>query len=101
MRENPIYNGKCGDYETDFSSTSPEYGTDGFYAKCWIRRENGIYLLKTGSDSHEIEPFSDFYASQLSEVICPEAVNYEMGEWHGKIVFCCPDRGHLGRFSSP
>ena len=79
-----------GDYETDFSSTSPEYGTDGFYAKCWIRRENGIYLLKTGSDSHEIEPFSDFYASQLSEVICPEAVNYEIGEWHGKIVSCCP-----------
>ena len=97
-----------GDYETDFSSTSPEYGTDGFYAKCWIRRkepQNGpdssqsapgqsascnIYLLKTGSDTCGIEPFSDFYASQLAEVICPEAVHYEIGEWHGKIVSFCP-----------
>lgn len=79
-----------GDYETDFSSTSPEYGTDGSYAKCWIRRENEIYLLKTGSDTYEIEPFSDFYASQLAQIICPAAVNYEIGEWHGKTVSYCP-----------
>lgn len=79
-----------GDYKTDFSSTSPEYGTDGFYAKCWIRRGNEIYLLKTGSNSYEIEPFSDFYASQLAEILCPDAVNYEIGEWHGRIVSCCP-----------
>lgn len=79
-----------GDYETDFSSTSPEYGTDGLYAKCWIRRENEIYLLKTGSDSHEIEPFSDYYASQLAKIICPDAVDYKIGEWHGRIVSSCP-----------
>ena len=31
--------------ETDFSSTSPEFGTDGYYAKCWIREESGISSL--------------------------------------------------------
>ena len=28
--------------ETDLSSTSPEFGTDGYYAKCWVRDADGI-----------------------------------------------------------
>ena len=35
--------------ETDLSSTSPEFGTDGYYAKCWKREDCGIYLYKSGS----------------------------------------------------
>ena len=35
--------------ETDLSSTSPEFGTDGQYAKCWIRETDGIFLYKSGS----------------------------------------------------
>ena len=31
-----------------FSSTSPEFSTDGQYAKCWIRENNAIWLYKTG-----------------------------------------------------
>lgn len=30
-----------GMYGEQFSSTSPEYGTNGMYAKCWVRNQNG------------------------------------------------------------
>ena len=48
------------------SSTSPEFGTDGYYAKCWVREPDGIYLYKGGSDTYEIEPLSEFLACQLA-----------------------------------
>ena len=28
--------------EEALSSTSPEFGTDGYYAKCWVREADGI-----------------------------------------------------------
>ena len=46
------------------SSTSPEFGTDGYYAKCWVREPDGIYLYKGGSDTYEIEPLPEFLACQ-------------------------------------
>lgn len=50
--------------EETLSSTSPEFGTDGYYAKCWVREPDGIYLYKGGSDTYEIEPLSEFLACQ-------------------------------------
>lgn len=87
----------AGEGETeDFSSTSPEYGTGGAYAKCWIRSkrsegESGqILLLKSGSDTHKIEPFSDFFASQLAGIFCRNVVPYGLMNWHEKLVSYCP-----------
>ena len=85
-----------GEGTTDFLSTSPEYGTGGAYAKCWIRSERSepesgrILLLKGGSDTHGIEPYSDFFASQLAEIFSGNAVKYGLMEWHGKLVSYCP-----------
>ena len=76
--------------ETDFSSTSPEFGTDGYYAKCWIRDESGIKLYKSGSAFLEIEPLSEFLASQLAEGICRQAVLYDLDYYHGKLISKCP-----------
>ena len=59
--------------ETALSSTSPEFTTDGTYAKCWVRDANGIWLYKSGSGLHVIEPTSEFLVSQLAEKICPNA----------------------------
>ena len=75
--------------ETDFSSTSPEFGTDGYYAKCWVREESGIKLYKSGSAFLEIEPLSEFLASQLAEVICWQAVQYDLDYYHGKLISKC------------
>ena len=44
--------------EQSLSSTSPEFATDGYYAKCWKREQDGIYLYKAGSATYELEPLS-------------------------------------------
>ena len=76
--------------ETDLSSTSPEFGTDGQYAKCWKREDSGIFLYKSGSAHYEIEPLSEFLAAQLSEQLCPGAIPYDMDYYRGKLVSKCP-----------
>ena len=75
--------------EEALSSTSPEFGTDGYYAKCWVRESDGIYLYKSGSDTYEIEPLSEFLACQLAEQICPQAVHYDLGFYHQKLISKC------------
>jgi len=76
--------------ETDLSSTSPEFGTDGYYAKCWKRGDSGIFLYKSGSSHYEIEPFSEYLAAQLSGRLCPGAVPYDMDYYREKLVSKCP-----------
>ena len=76
--------------ETDLSSTSPEFGTDGYYAKCWVRETDGIWLYKSGSGLHVIEPVSEFLVSQLAQRICSNAVKYDLTVYHDKLVSKCP-----------
>lgn len=71
------------------SSTSPEFGTDGYYAKCWVREPDGIYLYKGGSDTYEIEPLSEFLACQLAAQICPQAVDYDLDFYHHRLISKC------------
>ena len=75
--------------EESLSSTSPEFGTDGYYAKCWVREADGIYLYKGGSDTYEIEPLSEFLACQIAEQICPQAVHYDLDFYHHKLISKC------------
>ncbi len=74
---------------TSLSSTSPEFGTDGFYAKCWVREDGDIYLYKTGSNTFEIEPLSEYLASQLAQKMCTEAVSYDLAFYHDKLISKC------------
>ncbi len=60
----------------DPSAISPKFTTDGQFAKCWTREQGGIYLYKSGSERYEIEPVSEFLASQLASEICPASVSY-------------------------
>ena len=60
-----------------------------FSAKCWVREADGIYLYKSGSDTYEIEPLSEFLACQLAEQICPQAVHYDLGFYHQKLISKC------------
>ena len=78
-----------GNSKMVFSSTSPEYVTDGTYAKCWIREKDNIYLLKTGFHREGLEPFSEYYASQIAEIMCRESVKYSIGKHHSKLVSKC------------
>lgn len=76
--------------EMSLSATSPEFGTDGQYAKCWRREQDRICLYKGGSATYEIEPLSEYLACQISERLCPDAVPYDMAFYHEKLVSICP-----------
>lgn len=71
------------------STTSPEFGTDGNYAKCWVREASGIYLYKTGSACYQVEPLSEFLASQLAEILCPRYVPYDLAFYRDKLISKC------------
>lgn len=76
----------------EFSSTSPEYGTDGTYAKCWVRENGQIKLLKRGSSgacNAGLEPYSEFYASQLAKFFTDDFVSYGLRSKHGRILSVC------------
>ncbi len=75
--------------ESELSSTSPEFGTDGQYAKCWVRDRDGVWLYKSGSGQLEIEPVSEFLASQLAARVCKSYVNYDLTFYHNKLVSKC------------
>ena len=71
------------------SSTSPEFSTDGQYAKCWVRENGTIQLYKTGG-VFGMEPVSEYLASQLAACLCPESVFYDLGFHHGALISKCP-----------
>lgn len=74
---------------TTLSSTSPEFGTDGAYAKCWQRENGTVYLYKSGSDTYEIEPLSEFLASQVADILCRNHVEYDLAFYHGQLASKC------------
>lgn len=81
-----------GLYGERFSSTSPEFGTDGTYPKCWIRKEGKIYLMKGGSSGARNagkEPYSEYYASQIAQKICKNNVTYTLENFRRRLASKC------------
>ena len=81
-----------GLYGKNFSTTSPEFGTDGTFAKCWTRYGKDIYLLKrgsTGARNAGLEPYSEYYSSQIAKHIASSSVEYDLVKYHGKIASRC------------
>lgn len=74
------------------STTSPEYGTDGSFAKCWIREEGMIKMLKRGSSGASnagMEPYSEYYAAQLVSALTDEYVRYDLRSIGGRVCSVC------------
>ena len=81
-----------GLYGKEFTTTSPEFGTSGSFAKCWVKEDDGIYLLKRGSEGARnagLEPYSEMYSSQIAKIICRDAVAYDVEKYHNKIASKC------------
>ena len=75
-----------------FRTTSPEYGTDGMLPKCWVRRSDGIYLLKGGTKGFSgagFEPYSEYFTSQLENALEISHVEYDLDSYHNRIVSTC------------
>lgn len=74
------------------STISPEYGTDGSFAKCWIRENETIKMLKRGSSGASnagLEPYSEFYASQLVSKFTSNFVNYDLRTKDNRLCSVC------------
>ena len=75
------------------SSTSPEFTSEGSFAKCWIRQNDGsIILYKKGSEGFAnsgLEPYSEFYSSQISALLCRSSVLYDLSLFNGSLVSSC------------
>ncbi len=69
-------------------STSPEYTTNGMLKKCWIRKENEIFLFK-GSMQGE-EAFGEYFSYQVAKIMKFNAISYDLQEYHNNIVSSCP-----------
>lgn len=76
----------------NLSTTSPEYGTDGTFAKCWVRENNVIKLMKrgsTGARNAGLEPYSEFYTSQIARELGLEHVDYGLRKHNDRICSIC------------
>ena len=75
------------------SSTSPEFTSEGSFEKCWIRGKDGhIKLYKKGSSGFAnagFEPYSEFYASQLSSIVCKSSLTYTLHYFKRHLVSAC------------
>lgn len=81
-----------GLYGEQFSTTSPEFSTDGTYAKCWIQEGKKTYLIKKGSENFRnagMEPYSEYYSSKVAELLCPHMVEYDLAHYRGAVVTKC------------
>ena len=76
----------------NLSTTSPEYGTNGSFAKCWIREDNIIKMLKRGSSGARnagLEPYSEFYTSQIAKALELDHVDYGLRNHNNRVCSVC------------
>lgn len=77
-----------------FSTTSPEFSTDGMLAKCWVREADGtIQLYKAGTQRFSNagkEPYSEVMAHQILSRLGYNHVPYKLSHFHKKLVSVCP-----------
>ncbi len=74
-------------------TTSPELTTNGMLPKAWRYIEHdGIYLYKggtSGASNTGREPYSEYYASQIAQVMRLNAVSYDLENWKGITASKC------------
>ncbi len=78
-------------------TTAPEMTTNGMLPKCWRRVKGQVLLYKGGSDvSHltgvirGLEPYSEFYASQIATCLGFSHVDYNLAMYKGRLCSTCP-----------
>lgn len=73
-------------------SSSPEFTTNGMLPKCW-RRENGVIRLykggTEGASNLGFEPYSEFLAAQIAQVLEIDAIPYGLSNWKGRLCSTC------------
>lgn len=83
-----------GLYGIQFSTTSPEFATNGMLPKCWVRDSSGVInLIKAGTDGFSNtgwEPYCEVMATQILCRLKYKHVPYKLVNFHGKKASSCP-----------
>ena len=75
--------------------SSPEFTTNGILAKAWRKKpqgNRGIFLYKSGSSGFAnsgLEPYSEFYASQIALKMGLNITHYNLSKWKKKLNSVC------------
>lgn len=72
--------------------SSPEFTTNGMLPKCWRRIQGKIQLYKggtSGAGNAGFEPYSEYYAYQIAEILGMNAIPYNLSKWKGEICSTC------------
>ena len=70
----------------------PEFTTNGMLPKCWRRVNGTIRLYKGGTSGVSntgCEPYSEYYAAQIAEVMGINSVSYNLSKWKGELCSVC------------
>lgn len=70
----------------------PEFTTNGMLPKCWRRVKGEIKLYKggtSGASNTGKEPYSEFYAAQIAQVLGVDAIPYNLSRWKGELCSTC------------
>ena len=73
--------------------SSPEFTTNGMLRKAWRRLDGQVLLYKGGSEGFAnsgLEPYSEFYASQIAETMGLHHVPYTLASWKKSVCSVCP-----------
>ena len=74
-------------------TTSPELTTNGMLPKAWrLVEDDGIYLYKGGTwgaANTGNEPYSEYYACQIAQVMGLRTVQYDLEYWKGIVASKC------------
>ncbi len=72
--------------------SSPEFTTNGMLPKCWRRLNGTVQLWKggtSGASNTGMEPYSEFYATQIAETMGITAIPYRLSMWKGQLCSVC------------
>jgi len=99
LYENPISHALASLVFTGYGSSirssllsSPEFTTNGMLPKCWRRISGKIYLYKGGTSRASntgFEPYSEYYAAQIAQVMGISAVSYNLSRWKDTLCSTC------------
>ena len=81
-----------GSYTRNSFRSSPEFTTNGMLAKSWRRMNGRILLYKSGTEGFAnsgLEPYSEYYASQIAKAMELRYVEYGLSQWKGKLCSTC------------
>lgn len=83
----------CGTKQKHRVGLSTEFTTDGSYPKAWRRIDGRLVLYKAGTSGFAnsgMEPYSEYFSSQIAERMGIPHVEYGLDEWKGALASTCP-----------